>query len=367
MSKTAPRKRSPASAATTAGPLTLDEARALAAPAPRRAHVRAASAAARAAGAGSAPSAPPAQRSPRTLRAPTTPAMLGAQRERLLRASRAERARRLREYTAVMTLLKQRGARAPGRRRGPAFAPLQVMAEGDSWFEYPVPLFGGGIGPRLEARLGVPVLNLAAAGDEVRDMLGVAQRTRLIDCLRAGCPAGGPWDALLFSGGGNDIVGDPMALWVRDYDPRVPPATLLHPPRFEAALALVRAGYEDLIALRDALSPGTHLVFHAYDYALPDGRGICHHGPWLKPAFDLRGFPSRQAAWPVVIAMLQQFAAMLDALATHPRVSVINGQGTLRPVPSAWHNELHPASAGYDRFAVLFQQQLRALFPGRVA
>jgi hypothetical protein len=58
---------------------------------------------------------------------------------------------------------------------------------------------------------------------------------------------------------------------------------------------------------------------------------------------------------------------MLDALATHPRVSVINGQGTLRPVPSAWHNELHPASAGYDRFAVLFQQQLRALFPGRVA
>jgi hypothetical protein len=58
----------------------------------------------------------------------------------------------------------------------------------------------------------VPVLNLAAAGDEVRDMRGVAQRQRLIDCLRAGCPAGTQWDALLYSGGGNDIVADPKAL-----------------------------------------------------------------------------------------------------------------------------------------------------------
>ncbi|MFN9807864.1 MAG: hypothetical protein ACK56N_15770 [Betaproteobacteria bacterium] len=363
MSKRASRKRSIASVdPAAADPLTLDEARALV----RRA---AATEARRAPGRAALPArqARPSDAERSTKQAQVTPATVAAQRERLLRASRVERARRQREYTAVMKLLKERGTRAPGRRRGRPFAPLQVLAEGDSWFEYPVPLFGGGIVPRLEARLGVPILNLAAAGDEVRDMLGVAQRQRLIDCLRAGCPAGGPWDALLFSGGGNDIVADPMALWVRDYDPRVPPATLLHQPRFDAALALVRAGYEDLIALRDALSPGTHLVFHAYDYALPDGRGICHYGPWLKPAFDLRGFPTLQAAWPVVIAMLQQFAAMLAALATYPRISVINGQGTLKPVPAAWHNELHPASAGYDRFAALFQRQLRSLFPDRVA
>lgn len=36
-----------------------------------------------------------------------------------------------------------------------------------------------------KAQRGVPVLNLAAAGDAVRDMRGVAQRQRLIDCLRA--------------------------------------------------------------------------------------------------------------------------------------------------------------------------------------
>ena len=54
----------------------------------------------------------------------------------------------------------------------------------------------------------------------------------------------------------------------------------------------MRAGYEDLIGLRDSLSPQTRLFFHGYDFAIPDGRGICHLGPWLKPTFDLRGFPT---------------------------------------------------------------------------
>jgi len=198
-------------------------------------------------------------------------------------------------------------------------------------------------------------------------MLGVEQRQRLADSLKEGCPAGGPWDVLLFSGGGNDIVDNPMALWVRDWDPTVPPATLIHQPRFDAALALVRAGYEDLITLRDQLSPNTHLVFHGYDFAIPDGRGICHLGPWLKPTFDLRGFPTRAAAFAVVEAMLKQFAATLATMAARPKVTFINGQGTLAPDTSAWHNELHPNRDGFDKFADLFHQTLRPLFPGRVS
>ena len=193
------------------------------------------------------------------------------------------------------------------------------------------PLFAGGIIPRLQSKLGVPILNLSDAGDEVRFMLGVEQRILLAQHLADGCPAGGPWDALLFSGGGNDIADNPMALWIRDWDPALPPAALIHQPRFGMALALVRAGYEDLIALRDQLSPGTHLVFHGYDFAIPDGRGVCGFGPWLKPTFDLRKFPPaiapRQA---VVKEMLLQFAAMLESLVTPTnKVTVIKTQGTL--------------------------------------
>jgi hypothetical protein len=359
--KTRPKARPKARAKAVApdtGPVTLDEAKALAQAKQPKLALRAVR---------------------KTAAPPASPAPVGAEREKLNKERRDERARRVREYKATMEIMKRRGARRPRRKGvkaeggeptakgGESFAPLQIFAEGDSWFDYPIPFFGGGIIPRLEDRLGVPILNLAKAGDEVRYMLGVEERAILTKQLTDGCPAGGPWDVLLFSGGGNDIVDNPMALWIRDWDPAIPPASHILQARFDAALALVRAGYEDLIAMRDNLSPTTQLILQAYDFAIPDGRGICGFGPWLQPTFDLRKFPTLAARQAVVKAMLQQFAALLTSLAVHPKVTFINGQGTLAPQPSSWHNELHPTRASFDKFADLFYLNLKALFPDRVA
>jgi hypothetical protein len=310
---------------------------------------------------------------------PASPGSVGAERMRLARQRRLEENQRIREYAALMAIMKRRGVkaaksgkrRAAGRRPSAAkkaqvIRPLQIFAEGDSWFDYPVPFFGGGIIPRLQAKLGVPILNLAKAGDEVRYMLGVEQRKGLAKRLEDGCPAGGPWDVLLFSGGGNDIVDHPMALWVKEYRASVPPAMLLRQSRFESALALVRAGYEDLIELRDSLSPSTLLVFHCYDFAIPDGRGICHLGPWLKPTFELRKFPKRAPMVAVVNSMLEQFAAMLASLEQRKGVTFINGQGTLKHTTKSWHNELHPSKSGFKKFAQIFYKKLKAQFPDRV-
>jgi hypothetical protein len=339
------------------GPVTLEEARALA-------QARQPTLALRAVRKTAAP--------------PASPAAVGAAREKLKKEQRDERARRVREYKATMEIMKSRGARRarpkglkaadgePSAEDGESFAPLQIFAEGDSWFDYPYPLFGGSIIPRLEHRLGVPILNLAKAGDEVRYMLGVEERAVLTQHLTGGCPAGGPWDVLLFSGGGNDIVGNPMVLWVSDWNPAIPPADHIKKARFDAALALVRAAYEDLIALRNQLSPTTVLVFQGYDFAIPDGRGVCNLGPWLKPTFDLCKFPTLAARQAVVKAMLEQFAVMLTSL-VGPMVTFINGQGTLAPQTSSWHNELHPAKAGFETFADIFQAKLKQLFPARVA
>jgi hypothetical protein len=276
------------------------------------------------------------------------------------------RERRIREYTATFTITKRRGVKGLAAEALGA-EPLQIFAEGDSWFDYPVPLFGGGIIPRLEKRIGVPILNLAKAGDEVRFMLGVTERKIIAAQFTAGCPADGPWDAMLFSGGGNDIVDNPMALWINDFVPNRPAAAQINQSRLDAALSIVRAGYEDLVSMRDALSPETHLFVHAYDFAIPDGRGVCHFGPWLKPTFDLRRFPDLPTAAAVVKVMLQQFAAMLHSLAaSRPRMTVIDGQGTLEAVAKSWHNELHPAKAGFNAFADVFRDHLKQVFPNRL-
>jgi hypothetical protein len=341
-----------------AGPVTLDEAKDLA-------RAKNPKLAARAMRKGAVP--------------PASPAAIGAERKRLERERHEEFANRIREYKATMAIMKARKARPPRSKSAAkrksrdsdlsdgSFLPLQIFSEGDSWFDYPIPFFGGGIISRLESRLGVPILNLAKAGDEVRYMLGVEERALLVEQLTAGCPAGGPWEVLLFSGGGNDIVDNPMALWIKDWDPALPAAEHIQQARFDCALSLVRAGYEDLIALRNELSPSTHLVFQGYDFAIPDGRGICGFGPWLKPTFDLRNFPTRAKAQEVVKVMLQQFAAMLASLATSAKVTFINGQGTLSPQTSSWHNELHPTRAGFEKFADIFYRELKNLFPDRVA
>jgi hypothetical protein len=360
--KTGAKSRSAKTILPPAGPVTLDEARAQTVAKQPSLAIRKAA----------APAA--------------TPAPLGAERKRLEKARESEFDRRIREYKSTMEIMKKRGARAPASKTkakagkkgeiaggsGPVgkaagFQPLQIFAEGDSWFDYPVPFFGGGIVPRLENLLGVPILNLAKAGDEVRYMLGVKERKLLIEQLTQGSPAGGPWDAMLFSGGGNDIVDNPMALWVKDWNPAASPAGQINQPRFSAALALVKAGYDDLIALRNALSPNTHLFFHGYDFAIPDGRGICFLGPWLKPTFEFRKFPSLAAAQAVVKEMLRQFAVMLTGLATAPRVKFVNTQGTLAPNTSSWHNELHPSKAGFDKITAKIGTEIKSLFPTRVA
>ena len=354
-SRTAKSRRASKSAPAT-GPVTLAQARALA-----------------------AAKTPVARGAKRALAAaPPSPATVGLERRNLRKKQELERKQRVKDYKATLSIMKKRGVKGLGPKRptgGRALKqapkPLQIFAEGDSWFDYPPfdrpqPVRRRRIVPRLEKRLGVPILNLAKAGDEVRYMLGVKERKLLIQQLTNGCPAGGPWDAMLFSGGGNDIVDNPMALWVRDFNAGMPPAALIHQARFDAALALVRAGYEDLIALRDALSPQTHLFFHGYDFAIPDGRGVCFLGPWLKPTFDLRGFPSQASA--VRGDEGDADAVRRDARLARrsPTVTFINGQGTLTPQTSSWHNELHPSKAGFNAFAALFHQKLKAVFPTRV-
>lgn len=314
-----------------------------------------------------------------------TPDTVEVERRRLAQQQRKEVQQRVRDYKATMALLEKRGVKGlalgaaapPAKRRSGKAAPpggaapaasagpLRVLAEGDSWFDYPS-FYGGGLVPRLEDCLGVPILSLAKAGDETRYMLGVKERKLLAQHLRDGSPNGGAWELLLFSGGGNDIVDEPMVLWLHDFDPSKPAHQLLNQPRFATALALVRAAYEDLITLRDQLSPGTHLAFHGYDFPIADGRKICHLGPWLKPAFDARGFPPDGVASGAVLkAMLEAFAAMLLTL-TRKNVGFIQTQNTLKREKASWHNEMHPSRGGFDQIADVMHQALAPRFPGRV-
>ena len=247
-----------------------------------------------------------------------------------------------------------------------ASRPLNLFADGDSWFEYPLP----GYSPKdviVSLRdAGKPrplILNLAHHGDLASDMLGVSQRTRMEKNLAD--PENGTFDAILFSGGGNDVVGDQFCLWLRDHAPDASPAEAINATRLAAVLGVVRSAYEDLIAVRDKVAPRCALFVHAYDFAIPTGIGVCGIGPWLKPSLDYRGWKAHPAAARIVKEVLVQFRDRLQSLASaHRDVIVVPTQGTL--AADDWSNELHPTPKGFDKIAAVFRNSLQQRFPGRI-
>ena len=240
-------------------------------------------------------------------------------------------------------------------------APLQVLAEGDSWFNYPVPFTGGGIIDHLERMAPINALNLAHYGDPVQTILGVHQRERLEQYLG---DASNGFQALLFSGGGNDLVGDQFCLWLRDHGPGLPPDQAFDDGRVGDIIDVVAAGYRDLIAIRDRVAPTCVIFVHAYDFPQPSDVGVCGFGPWLKPSLDYRGWTNPADQFLAAKHLLLRFRDILTGLAG-PNFVLVPTQGLLDP-SNDWANEIHPNRAGFTKMATAFQAALAARFPGVV-
>jgi hypothetical protein len=247
---------------------------------------------------------------------------------------------------------------------------LRILAEGDSWFEYPLPVtHGDGVIYQLQQLLGYDIANMAQHGLEVEQMMGLSIRKEIITRLS---DPGIRFDALLFSGGGNDIVGDQFCIWLKDSPPVPAPAQMLDLNAVNSALAILEAEYRELVDLRDQFSPQTVIFVNAYDYPPVTGIGVCGAGPWLKPSLDYAyqhlgvADPSPNDEFVVVKSLMQMFGAMLARIAADPAVQkfiVVPTQGTLTPDASDWQNEIHPSSTGFVKIAEKFQSSLASVFP----
>ncbi|MCC6429073.1 MAG: hypothetical protein IT435_19920 [Phycisphaerales bacterium] len=279
-----------------------------------------------------------------------------ARRASRMKAS-ADRKARLREYKAKMVAKRPRGLRL-----GPS-GELRVLAEGDSWFDYPKILgTGGGLISHLEQIADIEILNMAHYGDEVRGMMALEQRERLEELLRD--RSLGTFDLLMFSGGGNDVVGGQMCLWIRTREPGMSVADAIDQERYEDVLDLLEIGYRDLFSIRDELSPETHIVTHSYDIPQPNNKGVCGIGPWLKPSLDYRGWDDAAAQFEIVRQMLDRFDQILSGFqGSVDKFTHIHTQGMLDR-KTDWHNELHPNRSGFRKVALAINNQLADVMPG---
>jgi hypothetical protein len=278
----------------------------------------------------------------------------------------SEIASRTRAHQARVAQLKVARLEPSIQPAAHAPAPLVLLAHGDSWFDYPLngndlSLSSTDIIAKLQS-MGGPnplILNISHYGDATSEEMSLARQQRLIQAIedKANWANDASPDAILFSGGGNDIAGTQFCIYL-DYDRG------LNTPRFLGVLDMIRASYLDLFAFRDAHAPGVPVVSHCYDFPIPNGTHPPCVGPWLQPSLE---FTRNQAdGTAIVYRALSEFRQMLISLAADPANNfiLVNTQGTLQP--AEWANELHPFPAGFIKFASEFVDALRLRFPGRI-
>jgi hypothetical protein len=259
--------------------------------------------------------------------------------------------------------------------RPSAPSPLMILAHGDSWFNYPlngnsveVPIRDTDIIAHLR-KMGTPppkILNLSHFGDATTDEMGLAKQKRLIKALTT--PENwlnGKPDVLLFSGGGNDIAGDPFCIYLnyKNTDSHTPG---LDSERFSGRLASIKASYLDLFLFRDRYANGVPIFGHGYDNARPMQPHPPCTGPWMKPSLTFTGWNDEEGA-EILLDALTRFRRVLTDLEGAPKnydFTVVHTEGTL--AKSDWANELHPYPTGFEKLAQVFLAALRSHFPGRI-
>lgn len=251
---------------------------------------------------------------------------------------------------------------------------LVILSHGDSWFNYPcdgnipLPFSTSDIIEHL-GNMGSPkpkILNLSHFGDATTDEMGLEKQKRLIKALTT--PANwinGKPDAILFSGGGNDIAGDPFCIYL-DYKTTDSHTPGLNAERFAGRLASVKASYLDLFLFRDRYAKGVPIFGHGYDDARPMQPHPPCTGPWMKPSLHFTGWNDEEGA-AILLDALTRFRKTLDDLETDPKhynFVRVHTEGAL--AKSDWANELHPYPPGFQKLADRFLTALRSHFPGRI-
>lgn len=249
-----------------------------------------------------------------------------------------------------------------------------LVSEGDSWFQFPL-LIDDTIDHLSRS---YNVWSLDAAGDTLANMVN-------------GIPAQGGFEflaglrrhrdsvrAFLFSGAGNDIIGE-------DAKTKLPMLEALLLPfngntsdieghidgaRLAERIRHLRDGYRRIVALVRA-EPGLErlpIIFHGYDYPFPypfgvnDQRSPVYAGKdqWLGRALAARQIFDIGLRRGIIERLIDHLYEMLNTLATEPGISnvwIVDCRGAL-PALDDWNDEIHGTSKGFEKVSKRFQETI---------
>lgn len=237
-----------------------------------------------------------------------------------------------------------------------------VIAEGDSWFAYPPKWIIGGRPSNVIAHLKrmkrFNLLHLSSNGDEAVGMLTGDSKLRLIELIDRHHV-----HFLLFSGGGNDLVGRyDFEFFLNDGESATTFMDCINEERFDRRLGQIESVYRDLIGFCDDYSTNkkVRIVTHCYDYLIPGPQGAEFLGgllkldgakSWMHPYLMNKNVDARFHR-DIARHMIDQLAEIFSRLQEErpDRFVFANTRNILDPNKD-WLNEIHPTPKGFKKIA----------------
>lgn len=245
-----------------------------------------------------------------------------------------------------------------------------LVSEGDSWFQFPIYLED--TIDHLSARFNI--YSVDAAGDTLQNM--VLESAEYLSALRRHRQQ---VRALLFSGAGNDILGDdvhgrPQLLGLlRRFEAGRDAAWYLAHEPFDAKLRFVESSYRRIFETVAHEFPGLPVICHGYDHAVPGGYPGDPRRPswaaqdqWLGAPLRQLGVQDPALQQDILRHMINRLNQRLRGLCggnqpggAYAHAWLVDARGA---VNGRWADELHPQDEGYasvaERFAGVIHQAL---------
>lgn len=260
----------------------------------------------------------------------------------------------------------------------------RILAVGDSWFSLflnePEFLAGSNILWHVELPVESVIVNIASTGNLLHDVVNKPQRDVLRNLLEL--RYGDKYDAILLSGGGNDVLGRLREFLVLNPGVHAQLENCINDAKFDAVLDDVQRDLLQFVSMRDnsTANANTPILTHTYDYITPRNLPykffVISRGPWAYKAMTDMGIVDPVLQKQITDFVLERWALRLADLSELgadgfklPNFDFVPTLGTLTPAAATddkptgdWHDEIHPTPVGYRKLAQEhFNPKLQAL------
>jgi hypothetical protein len=245
---------------------------------------------------------------------------------------------------------------------------ITILGKGDSWFDYPA---GIDLLDYLNNHFNYNVLKSAKAGDKLlnmvygNDMQFSSNNANVI----TGLIKRNKVDILLLSGGGNDLAGSQLEVFLEfNTGNYINAENLIDKSQLSIFLNRLKIALYTLIEKVILIKPEIKIIMHNYGYPDVSGKGVLEilgHsdwinglGPWLKPAFDARNI-NHDDANIIMRAIMDMYSSILISLQNKFSDNFVFVD--LRQIVKMedWTNELHLNNDAYLKVATEFHKRIQ--------